>query len=228
MLFYSKKNSYGNRNLGRDGSNMEITIPSSSILLQSFVDGKTRLKVLWMGMITGFGIRISLRQWRFNVLRPCIQLRMAKTHQRPTKICFPPIVHHEYQKLASACTKKEVYTTLTKMDSYKAPGIDGFYAGFFQKIWGVIGNSIWQFSSCFLSMGVLPESLNETLLVLIPKVPNPERLTQYRPISLCTVLYKLLTKTLVNRLKSIFNVLVDPTQCSFIPGRQTNDNIIIL
>lgn len=70
--------------------------------------------------------------------------------------------------------------------------------------------------------------MNETLIVLIPKVPTPKDLTQFRPISLCRVLYKLLTKTIVNRLKLILPKVVALDQCSFVPGRQITNNVMIV
>lgn len=64
--------------------------------------------------------------------------------------------------------------------------------------------------------------------MLIPKVPSPEYVSQFRPISLCSILYKMLTKSLVDRLKCILPKLVAPTQCSFVPGRSITDNVIIV
>lgn len=65
------------------------------------------------------------------------------------------------------------------------------------------------------------------MLVLIPKVENVEFYKQFRPISLCSVAYKLITKVLVNRLRPLLNDLVGPAQVSFIPGRQSSDNILV-
>ena len=78
-----------------------------------------------------------------------------------------------------------------------------------------------------MDTGILPTSLNNTLLVLIPKVQNLEQVKHFRPISLCNVIYKTITKTLVNRLKNILPDIIAPTQCNFVPGRQISDNIVI-
>ncbi|OMP01255.1 reverse transcriptase [Corchorus capsularis] len=77
------------------------------------------------------------------------------------------------------------------------------------------------------SSGAFNEHLSRTLLVLIPKVANPEYTKQFRPISLCTVTYKLITKVLVNRLRPHLATLVAPFQSSFIPKRQAADDIFI-
>lgn len=66
-----------------------------------------------------------------------------------------------------------------------------------------------------------------TLIVLIPKTDHPETIKQFCPISLCNVVYKIIAKVLVNRLKQCIHKLVNPLQAGFIPGRQVADNIII-
>lgn len=76
--------------------------------------------------------------------------------------------------------------------------------------------------------GYFDPSLTETLIVLIPKGDNPTSFKEFRPISLCNVVYKLISKVPVARLRSFLNALVSPRQSSFIPGRGTVDNAIVL
>ncbi|CAL1395909.1 unnamed protein product [Linum trigynum] len=80
----------------------------------------------------------------------------------------------------------------------------------------------------FFATGTLPEEVVESTVVLIPKVDYPEIVSQLRPISLNNVCLKAITKAITNRLKPIMRKLVSPRQSSFIPGRQTTDNIIVL
>ncbi|ONI29059.1 hypothetical protein PRUPE_1G178200 [Prunus persica] len=68
--------------------------------------------------------------------------------------------------------------------------------------------------------------INHTLVTLIPKVDNPTRVTEYRPISLCSVLYKLISKTLVNRMKGIMQDVISEYQSAFVPSQLITDNII--
>ena len=75
--------------------------------------------------------------------------------------------------------------------------------------------------------GHLPEGTNDTLLVLIPKTSHPEQISHLRPISLCNVAYKVITKTMTNTSNEIMESSITPNQSSFILGRQIVDNIII-
>lgn len=122
----------------------------------------------------------------------------------------------------------EIERSIRSMGSFKAPGPDGFQPVFYQKGWDIVGESVTRFALDFFSSDTLPEKTNDALVVLILKVSKPELITQFRPISLCNVLFKIITKTLVARLKGVMDKLIGPTQSSFIPGRLSTDNIVIV
>ena len=86
----------------------------------------------------------------------------------------------------------EIWNALKSMKPYKAPGVDGLHAGFSQRFWLVVGASVKrEIKEVFMKHKVL-EYLNQTLIALIPKQPGPETVGQYRPISLCNTIYKVI------------------------------------
>lgn len=93
---------------------------------------------------------------------------------------------------------------------------------FFQSYWDILGESLVSYCNEFLESGKLPKGLNTTHIVLIPKKQNPEYMTDLRPIALFFMAYKILSKALANRLKSLL-----AKQSAFVPGRLITDNIVI-
>jgi hypothetical protein len=78
-----------------------------------------------------------------------------------------------------------------------------------------------------IQTGVIPEGWNDTMVKLIPKVDIPELITQYRPISLCNVIYKIISKMLAFRLKSILPDVISPMQSAFVLGHLFTDNVLV-
>ncbi|WOG89983.1 hypothetical protein DCAR_0209224 [Daucus carota subsp. sativus] len=113
------------------------------------------------------------------------------------------------------------------MNPDKAPGPDGMTPAFFQKHWGIVGRDVVKLTRHFFTTGELSPGLNTTNLVLIPKKKNPTLVSELRPIALCNVVMKIITKVMANRLKEVLNVVVSDTQSAFIPGRLISDNIMI-
>lgn len=97
---------------------------------------------------------------------------------------------------------------LAQMGPYKAPSLYGYGACFYQDHWSVVGKEVCHVVLSFLNSNADIEDINFTYLVLIPKAKNPKKVTQYGPISLCNVLYKIITNILTNRLKLILPSLI--------------------
>lgn len=76
---------------------------------------------------------------------------------------------------------------------------------FISAFWEDCGNDIAMACMCWLALGVLPTTLNETNIALIPKKDDPDSMVDWRPISLCNVLCKLISKVFANRLKVILH-----------------------
>jgi hypothetical protein len=78
-----------------------------------------------------------------------------------------------------------------------------------------------------LNGGAIPEGWNDTIVVLIPKVKEPQSLKDLRPISLCNMLYKIISKVLAGRLKGILHEIISLNQSAFVSGRLITDNILM-
>ena len=90
-----------------------------------------------------------------------------------------------------------------------------------------MGEDICQAILDTLESGILPPSLNLTNIALIPKIKNPTCVSEFRPISLCNVVYKIISKVLTNRLKKILAHIISPVHSAFIHGRLIIDNVLV-
>jgi hypothetical protein len=122
---------------------------------------------------------------------------------------------------------EEIATALFQIGPIKAPGPDGFHARFYQRNWELLRDEVIVAVRHFFTTGLMPEGVNDTSIVLIPKIDNPLELKDYRPIGLCNVLYKVVSKCLVNRLRPLLGDIISENQSAFIPGRMITDNALL-
>jgi hypothetical protein len=124
-------------------------------------------------------------------------------------------------------TEEEVKNALESIGDLKAPGPDGLPSVFYKNFWDVVGEQLTREVLHVLNGGGMPEGWNETTIALIPKVEKPEKVTELRPISLCNVIYKVVSKVLSRRLRDVLPDIITPNQSAFVPGRLISDNILI-
>lgn len=129
-------------------------------------------------------------------------------------------------RLCASISNDEIERALFMMHPNKSRGPDGFTAGFYIRYWHLLKEVVCNAVRTFLEGGDMPEVVNSTVLVLIPKIKNPQDLTQYRPISLCNVLYKLASKVLALRLRPVLDVIIAEEQSAFVPGWLISDNVL--
>ncbi|KAL2532961.1 DNAse I-like superfamily protein [Abeliophyllum distichum] len=124
-------------------------------------------------------------------------------------------------------TLAEVREAIFSIDPDSVAGPDGFSSHFFQECWDIISDDVFQAVLDFFAGGHFPRGFSATSIVLIPKRDNACRWSEFRPISLCTVFNKLVTKLLNSRLSNILPQIISAPQSGFIPGRLIGDNILL-
>lgn len=144
-----------------------------------------------------------------------------------SRVTFPSIPLDCYGKLAGDISNDEVKSAMFGMGAWKAPGPDGFPADFYQHAWSELGPAVCKFVRDVWDNPELIASVNFTDICLIPKVPRPEFVSQFRPISLCNSIYKVVSKVIVNRLKEIIPTVISPNQAGFVPGRSIHEHIVV-
>lgn len=124
-------------------------------------------------------------------------------------------------------TDAEVKRVIFSMPLNKSPGPDGFTVEFFKSTWSIVGHDLTVAIQSFFRFGFLPKGLNTTILALIPKKTDARMMKDFRPISCCNVLYKVISKILANRLKTILPSFIAPNQSAFIKDKLLMENLLL-
>ena len=98
------------------------------------------------------------------------------------------------ENLTKPYVREEVDVAIKQMAPLKAPGLDGMPPLFFQTFWSDIGMDVSEVVLSCLNSGTILKSINHTFITLISKLKTPEIVALFRPISLCNVIYKILSK----------------------------------
>ncbi|XP_074308635.1 uncharacterized protein LOC141643387 [Silene latifolia] len=138
-------------------------------------------------------------------------------------LSFPQLDVLQQDYLSQPFTASDVKKAFFDMKPNKSPGPDGFPPRFYQLFWHTVNVDITSAVLGFLNNGHLPPAWNTTHIVLIPKVVNPESISQFRPISLCNVIYRAASKCIALRLRKVTNNIIGQNQNAFLPGRLISD-----
>lgn len=152
-----------------------------------------------------------------------------QTFQQRMRVSLLPVMHFDLQSLVSHNDSlahlyenfsiSEIDEVVKRMPTDRAPGPDGFNGCFIKSCWPIIRQDFYTLCAQFCEGNLALESLNRSFITLVPKKSTPERVNDYRPISLQSVALKLLTKVLADRLQSVITELIHQNQYGFIKAR---------
>lgn len=111
--------------------------------------------------------------------------------------------------------REEVEMAMKQMELITVSGPDDMSPLFYKSFWSIVGEDVCSAVLDYLQNCKIPTNINRTHIALIQKVKSPVRITEYRLISLCSVIYKLVSKVLANRLKSILPSVISKNQSAF-------------
>jgi len=167
---------------------------------------------------------------------PCtVRLEAKKTRFKATKDLGVRLDGVEFKSLSTEVslsliaefTKKEIRDSVWQCEGTKSPGSDGFNFNFLKKSWEVMKDEVVAVMILFHETGCIPKGCNASFVALVPKVRDPAKLEQYRPISLVGAMYKIIAKVLAERIKNVLPHVIDESQSTFLKGRGILDNILM-
>jgi hypothetical protein len=160
-------------------------------------------------------VLFTIFTWDALDMEPCVEALECK------------VTTEMNNRLLAKFTVEEITSALNQMAPTKAPGPHRFSACFYQHNWGTIHGEVCNAILHFLNYGDMDVKINSTYIALEPKIVSPTSVSDFRPISLFNVIYKLISKVLANRLKLVLPKIISYTQSVFIPRRLIIDNIIV-
>ncbi|XP_047942726.1 uncharacterized protein LOC125189497 [Salvia hispanica] len=135
--------------------------------------------------------------------------------------------HVNMELLEKAPSTEEIRKVVFSINAESAAGPDGYSGLFFQACWEIIGADVVAAVLDFFAGSQIPRGIAATLIVLIPKKENPSKWAEFRPISLCNVMNKIISKLLASRLAPLLPLIIAPNQSGFIKGRLLSDNVLL-
>ncbi|XP_073037089.1 uncharacterized protein [Primulina eburnea] len=141
---------------------------------------------------------------------------------------FPSVISAvENDGIAAIPSLEEVRATVFSIHPDSVAGPDGFSSAFFQHCWEIVHQDVFGAVLDFFRGSPMPQGFTATTITLIPKVEGARAWSDFRPISLCNVTNKIISKLLYSRLRDVVEKLISPNQSGFVPGRMISDNILL-
>eukprot|EP00253_Pinus_taeda_P011019 PITA_11019 len=141
---------------------------------------------------------------------------------------IPSLITEEHNLLLlKPISLQEVENAVHQLKAGKAPGPDGFTSNFFQHFWDLVKWEVWQVVEESRMLRWMFPGMNPTFIALVPKVEESNTPDKYRPIALCNIIYKIVSKVIASRLKPLLPLIISPEQSGYVEGRQITDGIIL-
>eukprot|EP00253_Pinus_taeda_P002690 PITA_02690 len=121
----------------------------------------------------------------------------------------------------------EVEKAVHQLKEGKVLGPEGFTSNFFHNFWDLTKLEVWQVVEESRSIRWMLPSMNATFITLTPKEAQSRTPDKFRPIVLCNVIYKIVSKVIALRLKPLLPLLISPEQSGYVEGWQITDSIIL-
>jgi hypothetical protein len=118
---------------------------------------------------------------------------------------------------------EEIDNIVKNLPSGKSPGLNGFNTDFLKRCWGVISHDFYDLCDAFCNNTLHIQSINNSYIVLILKIENPMKVSNFRPISLLNTFVNLITKVLSNMIQEVILRIVHQNQYGFIKSRSIQD-----
>ncbi|XP_026417310.1 uncharacterized protein LOC113312789 [Papaver somniferum] len=141
---------------------------------------------------------------------------------------IPQVITDEDQKMLDVIPEEEkIRATIFSMDPDSSPGPDGFSGCFNRACWHIIKEDVIQAIQFCWRRRYIPKGLNSNFLVLLPKVDGAKTPSQFRPIGLRNVSFKIFTKLITNRMSVLMAKLISPQQATYVKGRIIQQQILL-
>jgi hypothetical protein len=138
--------------------------------------------------------------------------------QRITQHIPHLVIEEQNKNLNKPIAEEEIDQVIQEIPNGKAPGPDGFTVDFFKAYWEEVKHDVYRVvGGSRISTSIL-KALNDTMITLIPKENEARTPDHYKPIALCNVVYKIISKVIANRLKPLLPTLISQEQAGFMEG----------
>eukprot|EP00253_Pinus_taeda_P017824 PITA_17824 len=135
------------------------------------------------------------------------------------------VTREENYNLNKPVNEKEVSEVIKEMQNGKAPGLDGFNVDLFKPCCNIAKKDILEVVKDSRKNKIVLKALKTSFISLIPKQENAMTPDRFRPIALCNVVYKIVSKIIANSVKPLLPTLVSKEQTGYVEGRQILNNI---